>query len=99
MYAPGRIRWSTDNWVTAHDTELAGAGLGVYVHVHEFEKSHFTHAIAIEFTFYWNSVKRWERQDFSMAVIKKMPGPQYPLQKFGVERESGQTEVFEPSLQ
>jgi glucoamylase len=97
VYAPGSMRWSADNWRTIHDTELADAGLGVYVH--EFEKGQFTHAVAIKFTFYWNNVKRWEGQDFSMAVIKKMPGPQHPLQKFGVAGESGQAEVFEPSLQ
>jgi glucoamylase len=66
VYAPGSMRWSADNWITVHDTELADAGLDVYVHA--FERGQFTHAVALKFTFYWNNVKRWEGQDFSVRV-------------------------------
>ncbi|MEO6561518.1 MAG: glucan 1,4-alpha-glucosidase [Nitrosospira sp.] len=71
VYAPGRLHWTMDNWITVYDTELTDAGLGVYVH--EFKRGQSDYASAIKFTFYWYSSKKWEGSDFSIEVHEMLP--------------------------
>ncbi len=71
VYAPARLHWTLDNWTTVCDTELADAGLGVYVH--EFRRGQSDYASAIKFTFYWHNSKRWEGYDFSIEVHEILP--------------------------
>ncbi|MEP6604801.1 MAG: glycoside hydrolase family 15 protein [Nitrosospira sp.] len=74
VYAPARLHWTANDWITAQDTELCDAGLGVYAH--EFNRGQFDQAIALRFTLYWHSTKKWEGSDFSVRVDKKASGLQ-----------------------
>lgn len=87
VYAPARLHWTANNWVTIHDTELSHAGLDVYAH--EFDREQFNHASAVKFTFYWYSTKKWEGSDFSVGIDKKASG---------LQGNPGRTQEFEPSI-
>ena len=79
VYAPARLHWTANDWITAQDTELCDAGLGVYAH--EFDRGQFDQAIALRFTLYWHSTKKWEGSDFSVRVDKKASGLQDGLRR------------------
>ena len=69
---PFRLRWTDDDWRTAHDTVSEASGLGPqYVDL----PAAIGQDAPLRFTFYWPADDRWEGRDFAVAV-KGSPAPQ-----------------------
>jgi glucoamylase len=64
--APGRLRWSTDGWATAHDADTHDTGLGL--HVADLPTARLPAGAEIVFTFYWPQGERWEGNDFTVHI-------------------------------
>jgi glucoamylase len=64
--APARVQWSTDGWVTIHDTDTQDTGLGI--HFADLPTSELLIGTEITFTFYWPQTARWEGNDFAVQV-------------------------------
>ncbi len=66
VMAPALVHWSTDNWQTAHDTQTQQNAVGF--HFVELPTDTLPGEAIIRFTFFWNDVKRWEGQDFTVQI-------------------------------
>jgi glucoamylase len=64
--APAVVHWSTDGWRTVHDTPARDTTLGV--HIVDLETMALRVDDAVEMTFYWPGVDRWEGADFVICV-------------------------------
>lgn len=64
--APFRLRWSMDEWKSAHDA--ASDTTGVEIHFVDLPVSRRQKA-PIRFTFYWLKDNRWEGKDFGVDVV------------------------------
>ncbi len=66
VLAPAVVHWSTDGWLTVHDTKTRDTGLGV--HIADLPTSSLHAGAGVAFTFYWPEANRWEGADFSVAI-------------------------------
>jgi len=62
----GRVRWSIDNWKTAHDTDTRDTGLGI--HVLDLPTASLPAGGEAVFTFFWPNENRWEGTDYKVEV-------------------------------
>jgi glucoamylase len=63
--APFRLRWSSDEWRTIHDTDSTHTALDIsYVDVPTTQTQQGT----LRFTFYWPTNDRWEDEDFVVSL-------------------------------
>jgi glucoamylase len=66
---PCAIHWTTDAWLTIHDTELQDPGLGEYVG--DLDTSDLRPGATIVFTLFWPEVGRWEGVNFHVRVTSR----------------------------
>jgi glucoamylase len=64
--AAATIRWTTDNWVSAHDLPTLDSTLGN--HYADLPVSKLDNEQKIIFTFYWHDSDNWEKKDYSLFV-------------------------------
>jgi glucoamylase len=65
-FAPARVRYTTDNWNTCHDSESRATGLNIFVT--DIQLKHLTPGNKIIFTFYWPDSGKWEGVDFEAII-------------------------------
>jgi glucoamylase len=61
-----RVRWTTDNWRTLHDTSTDDTGLGL--HVADLSTKDLRPGGKIVFTFYWPDADRWEGENYEIEI-------------------------------
>jgi glucoamylase len=66
VLAPAVVRWTPDGWRTAHDAATRDVGLGV--HLVDLPTEALPAGAAVDFTFRWTEVDRWEGTDFRVAL-------------------------------
>ena len=66
LLIPGRVRWTIDNWTTAHDTDTRDTGLGI--HVLDLPTASLPPGAEAVFTFFWPNENRWEGTDYRVRV-------------------------------
>jgi glucoamylase len=66
LLLPGRVRWTIDNWTTAHDTDTRDTGLGI--HVLDLPTASLPPGGEVVFTFFWPNENRWEGTDYRVVV-------------------------------
>ena len=66
LLLPGRVRWTIDNWRTAHDSDTRDTGLGI--HVLDLPTASLPPGAEAVFTFFWPNENRWEGTDYRVAV-------------------------------
>ena len=66
MPAAARIRWSGDDWRSAHGLLSHDPGLGV--HIADLPTQALAEGARIRFTFHWLEAGRWEGADFLVLV-------------------------------
>ncbi len=63
--APTTVRWSTDGWGSAHDSQAHDTGLGCWQV--DLPTAELPRGAVIVFTFRWS--ERWEEKDFTVTVM------------------------------
>jgi glucoamylase len=63
---PGMIRWSTDGWATAADSQCRDSGFGTYVFDLPTKPSG---PGALVFTIFWEQPDHWEGADFKIEIF------------------------------
>lgn len=66
VLAPASVRWSSDDWRTAHDTYTRSTGLGL--NVVDLPTASLPAGSVVCFTFYWVDAGRWENTNFSIHI-------------------------------
>ncbi len=66
VLAPAMVRWTLDGWRTAHDSATRDVGLGL--HLVDLPTGALPAGGAVDFTFRWTEVDRWEDTDFRVEV-------------------------------
>lgn len=66
LLAPALVRWSTDGWKTAHDTNTEDSGLGVYFA--DLPTGLLSAGQAVVFTFQWMPNRQWEGVNYTVVV-------------------------------
>jgi glucoamylase len=66
LLSPGRVRWTIDNWKTAHDSDARDTGLGI--HVLDLPTASLPPGGEAVFTFFWPNENRWEGTDYRVVV-------------------------------
>jgi glucoamylase len=64
---PATVRWSVDDWHTAHDTETTDTRLGI--HRADLPTDALPAGRRVRFTFLWRDTNRWEGEDFEMTIV------------------------------
>ncbi|MCB0167021.1 MAG: glucan 1,4-alpha-glucosidase [Anaerolineae bacterium] len=64
--APAAVRWSADDWATAHTVETLDTGLGM--HIADLPTAELAPETTVVFTFHWLSEDRWQGMDFTVTV-------------------------------
>lgn len=68
LLAPARARYSVDGWQTWADLDARDTGLGVWV-ADVPASAELAPGSAVDFTFWWPEVGRWEGRDFRVTVM------------------------------
>jgi glucoamylase len=68
LLAPARVHWSGDGWRTTQDAATRDTGLGW--HVLDLPTTGIAPGTSIRFTFYWPESRRWEGNDFELALLE-----------------------------
>ena len=64
---PATVHWSTDGWLTKHDTlPHAIPRLGVWIT--DLDTSHLAKGAAVDFTLFYSDEQRWEGRDYRVVV-------------------------------
>jgi glucoamylase len=66
MLAPALVRWSTDDWKNAQDTQTRSTGMAM--HVVDLPTSQLPPGVRIQFSFFWIESNRWEGTNFLVVV-------------------------------
>lgn len=66
---PATIRWSADNWYTAHDIKTKDTGLGI--HIADLPTDKLPAGTKVFFTFFWHKNKKWEGTNFKVMMNGK----------------------------
>ncbi|RWC26561.1 MAG: glucan 1,4-alpha-glucosidase [Mesorhizobium sp.] len=61
---PATIHWSTDNWMTAHDSQTAENAFGI--HLADLPIAGLPKGSTLIFTFFWPATGDWENVDFAV---------------------------------
>jgi glucoamylase len=60
-----RLRWSEDEWQTAHDTDATSTSLGIaFIDI----PTGRAQVAPIRFTFFWTDEQRWEGRDYEVRI-------------------------------
>ncbi|HUY90094.1 MAG TPA: hypothetical protein VMV10_15260 [Pirellulales bacterium] len=63
------LHWTRDEWQRAEDARSVATALGIeYVDIATAQGQR----APIRFTFFWDSGKRWDGQDYSVDVVEMM---------------------------
>ncbi len=65
--APAVVRWSSDAWQSVHDSKTQSSGLPD-LYFADLATADLPAGEAVEFTFHWLEVEKWEGQNFRVAV-------------------------------
>ena len=65
--APAVVRWSSDAWQSVHDSETKSSGLPDLFFA-DLPTADLPSGTAIEFTFRWSEIEKWEGQNFRVVV-------------------------------
>ena len=65
--APALVHWSSDAWQSVHDFETKLSGLPNLCFA-DLPTADLPSGTAIEFTFRWSEIEKWEGQNFSVVV-------------------------------
>ncbi len=68
LTSPAAVRWTTDQWNTAHDTRTTPRN---GVHVADLRTWELPAGSRVQFTFFWPEANRWEGQDFDIRVAEQ----------------------------
>jgi glucoamylase len=68
LLSPALVRWSTDDWKSAHDTATSDSGLGI--HTLNLPTASMPVGSQVVFTFFWTNENRWEGTDYCVTVEK-----------------------------
>jgi glucoamylase len=63
------VRWSLDNWLTAHDITSLDSGLGI--HYADLPTQNLEHNQKIIYTFYWHESENWENKNYVLWIEKR----------------------------
>ncbi len=63
---PASVHWSTDNWLTAHDSNTQESGVGIYYF--DIPSAQLAIGECIRFTLRWDSDQRWIGSDFAVHI-------------------------------
>lgn len=66
VLAPAVVRWTLDGWRSAQDAPTRDVGLGV--HLVDLPTDALLAGGAVDFTFRWTEVDRWEGRDFRVVL-------------------------------
>ena len=66
--APFRLRWTSDDWKTVHDSDATATQLGI--HFVDLATSGQQRA-PLRFTFFWTGENRWEGRDYEVRVERE----------------------------
>lgn len=66
VIASALTHWSTDDWVSVHDTQTHDTGFGF--HVAELPTGTLPAGATIGFTFFWDEEQRWEGSDYTIRI-------------------------------
>jgi len=64
LMAAATIRWSTDNWATAQDSQTVENAFGI--HLADLPTASLRKGSTLTFTFFWPGTGDWENVDFSV---------------------------------
>ncbi|TPK91287.1 glucan 1,4-alpha-glucosidase [Mesorhizobium sp. B2-4-12] len=64
LLAAATVRWSTDNWATARDSQTAENAFGI--HLVDLPTASLPNGSMLIFTFFWPGTGDWENVDFSV---------------------------------
>ena len=62
------IRWTSDDWVSAHDVVALDSCLGNFYA--DLPTSNLNHGQRISYTFYWHDSDKWEEKDYTLFIEK-----------------------------
>ena len=62
LFAPARVRWSTDEWKTVNEQPTVDSGLGLH-----YADLPIAGRTRLVFTFYWCESSHWEGKDFHLS--------------------------------
>jgi hypothetical protein len=68
LRAPARVRWTSDDWQTAHDVDTRDPGVGLFVA--DLPTAGLGAPACLRFTFYWVEAARWEQRDYCAIVTE-----------------------------
>jgi hypothetical protein len=63
--APAIVRWTTNQWDSAHDTRTVAMD---GIHIADLPTGELPTGTRVQFTFYWPEARRWEGEDFDVRV-------------------------------
>ncbi|SDA53695.1 glucan 1,4-alpha-glucosidase [Mesorhizobium qingshengii] len=69
LLAAATVHWSTDNWVTAHDSQTRENAFGI--HVADLPTASLPSGTTLTFTFFWPGTGDWENVDFSVMSAEQ----------------------------
>ncbi len=72
LLAAATLHWSSDDWVTTHDTPTRDTGLGV--HLADLPTAALPADSHVDFTMRWRDADRWEGRDFRTSITNASPG-------------------------
>jgi len=67
LSAPGRVRWSSDEWITEKENKTHDSTLGV--HVADLPTRRLKTGTTIRFTIYWLDEERQEATDYAVEIF------------------------------
>jgi len=66
VLAAATVRWTRDDWQTAHDSPTIDTGVGL--HYADLSGADLKAGEALQFTFHWTKADRWEGRNFEVCV-------------------------------
>jgi len=76
LFAPARVRWSTDGWKTVAEDAVVDVVDGLY-----YIDLLVAGATGIVFTFFWTESRRWEGRDFRLSFMAMTPAVAEPARE------------------
>jgi glucoamylase len=76
LFAPARLRWSTDEWETVSEETTVDIGGGLH-----YADLRITGSARVVFTFFWTESRRWEGRDFRLSFAATAPGITEPVRE------------------
>jgi glucoamylase len=67
VQAAAKVRWTADDWATAHDAEAKDNGLDLFVA--DLPTDRMKPTTKVQFTFDWIKAGHWERKNYEVTII------------------------------